>query len=161
MKCFIYELFDDVCCDSGWNDEKIYLFTAQHTQKCENDRERNKKFPFFFHNLNALSSFVCGNATLHFISISHLITSDTFVGRHRERQRGRGRRREKNVAARARRKIHEGKRTTTINHYWYISTRRWLAIKWSCRLIWWEREERKMFEIYIRRPGTHDDESES
>lgn len=28
-KCFIYEMFDDVCCDSEWNDETVYLFAAR------------------------------------------------------------------------------------------------------------------------------------
>lgn len=83
-KCFIYEILRGVCCDSEKAEE---LFTFAHWRdSLANDGEESK-FPFFFHNLNTLSfvslSLSLWNATLHFISISHLITSDTFVERQK------------------------------------------------------------------------------
>lgn len=66
------------------------------------------KFPFFFHNLNTLSSVSLQNATLHFVSISHLITFDTFVERHKKWVR--------HENGNIKKKWHHERRTSAINH---------------------------------------------
>lgn len=62
------------------DDADIFYVIEMGSWDTEN---RDETFPFFFHNFNTLSSSHSKSATLHFISISHLITSDTFVGRQK------------------------------------------------------------------------------
>lgn len=53
LKSFIYELFDDVCCDSEWAEK---LFTPTRNRKMWNEGGGWEILPFLFHNLNTLSS---------------------------------------------------------------------------------------------------------